>query len=115
ADHPLVPLLRASPDFSNPDALADALLHPRDRAYDVAQFFELVDRGGFTFARWVRQAPYLPACGAVASTPHAGVLARLSRESQFAAMELFRGTMVRHAAIAYVRDDGAMHDAVRFD
>ena len=42
ADHPLVPLLRASPDFSNPDALADALLHPRDRAYDVAQFFELL-------------------------------------------------------------------------
>ena len=29
------------------------------------------DRGGFAFARWVRQAPYLPRCGAPASTPHA--------------------------------------------
>ena len=115
ADHPLVPLLRASPDFSNPDALADALLHPRDRAYDVAQFFELLDRGGFTFARWVRQAPYLPGFGAPASTPHAAVLARLPREAQYAAMELFRGTMVRHSAIAYLRDDAPMQNAVRFD
>ncbi|MGB8518916.1 MAG: methyltransferase, partial [Candidatus Tumulicola sp.] len=115
ADHPLVPLLRASPDFLNPDALADALLHPRDRAYDVAQFFELLDRGGFTFARWVRQAPYLPACGGPASTPHAAVLARLPRQAQYAAMELFRGTMARHSAIAYVSDDASAPRAVRFD
>ena len=38
ADHPIVPLLRTSPDFSNTAGLADALLHPRDRAYDVPQF-----------------------------------------------------------------------------
>ncbi len=115
ANHPLAPLLRASPDFSNPDALADALLHPRDRAYDVAGFFELLHRGGFTFARWVRQAPYLPACGGLASTPHAAALARLPREAQYAAMELFRGTMARHSAIAYAGDDASAPRAVHFD
>ena len=115
ADHPLARLVRASPDFSNPDALADALLHPRDRAYDVAQLFELLHRGGFAFARWVRQAPYLPRCGAPASTPHAAVLARLPREAQYAAMELFRGTMTRHSAIAYAGDGSSARSAVRFD
>ena len=34
-DHPLVPLLRNSPDFQNEAALADALLHPQDRSYSV--------------------------------------------------------------------------------
>ena len=113
--HPLAPLLHASRDFSNPDAMADALLHPRDRAYDVGEFFELLEQGGFAFARWVRQAPYHAACGAPASTPHGPALARLPREEQFAAMELFRGTMARHTAIAYLRDDAFAPAAVHFD
>ncbi|MGB8520854.1 MAG: hypothetical protein WCD38_11895, partial [Candidatus Tumulicola sp.] len=78
-------------------------------------FFELLDRGGFTFTRWVRQAPYLPGCGAPASTPHAALLARLPRQAQYAAMELFRGTMARHSAIACVSDDACAPRAVRFD
>src|SRR5262245_48683316 len=32
-DHPLARAMRAAMDFSHPDALADALLHPLDRAY----------------------------------------------------------------------------------
>ena len=42
ADHPIVPLLRHSPDFASTAGLADALLHPQDRAYTVAQFFEIL-------------------------------------------------------------------------
>ena len=94
-------LLRNSPDFANAAGLADALLHPRDRAYSVPQLFEFLDRAGLAFGRWVRQAPYLPWCGALASTPHHARLAELAAAEQYAAIELFRGTMVRHAAIAY--------------
>ena len=57
--------------------LADALLHPQDRAYSVPQLMEFLDRADLAFGRWVRQAPYLPWCGAIASTPHQARLAEL--------------------------------------
>ncbi|MGZ8349652.1 MAG: class I SAM-dependent methyltransferase, partial [Allosphingosinicella sp.] len=34
-DHPLMPLLRNAPDFQSEAGLADALLHPQDRAFSV--------------------------------------------------------------------------------
>ena len=104
-DHPLAPLLRNSPDFASTAGLADALLHPQDRAYTVPQLFEFLDTAGFSFGRWVRQAPYL-ACGAVASTPLGARLAALTPPEQYAAVELFRGTMVRHSVVAHRSDDG---------
>jgi len=103
-DHPIVHLLRNSPDFASTAGLADALLHPRDRAYSVPQLLEFLSAAGLRFGRWIRQAPYLPSCGALASTPHSERLAQLPLEEQFAAIELFRGTMLRHAVVAY-RDD----------
>jgi SAM-dependent methyltransferase len=60
--HPLAPVLRQSPDMRRSDALADALLHPRDRAYTVPQLFDFVERNGCKFGRWYRQAQYLPRC-----------------------------------------------------
>ncbi|HZZ01195.1 MAG TPA: class I SAM-dependent methyltransferase [Candidatus Baltobacteraceae bacterium] len=113
-DHPIVPLLRNSPDFATTAGLADALLHPNDRAYSVPQFMDFLRRGKCSFGRWIRQAPYLPNCGAIASTPHAARLQRLPRHEQFAAMELFRGTMVRHAAVAY-RDDESSNEQIEFE
>ena len=68
--------LRNSPDFADTAGLADALLHPQDRAYSVPQLLDFLDRAGLAFGRWVRQAPYLPWCGALASTPHHARLAR---------------------------------------
>ena len=102
--HPLSPLLRGTPDFQNDDALADALLHPRDRAYSVPQLFDWLSGAGFQFSRWLRQAPYDPRCGTPSETPHADRIASLEPTEQYAAMELFRGTMTRHNVIA-VRDD----------
>jgi SAM-dependent methyltransferase len=112
-DHPLIPLLRNTPDFRTEAALADALLHPQDRAYSVPQLFNFLAAGGFSFGRWVRQAAYLPQCGALASTPHQTLLTRLPAEEQYAAVELFRGSMVRHSAVAY-RNDRPNHDAINF-
>lgn len=114
-NHPIVPLLRASPDFATRAGLADALLHPRDRSYSVPQLLEFIDDAGLRFGRWVRQAPYLPYCGAIASTPHANRLAAMPSEAQYAAMELFRGTMVRHAVIAYRSERAAESAAITFD
>ena len=99
--HPLAPLLRRSPDFRRADAFADALLNPRERSYTVPDVFALLAGAGLHFGRWFRQAPYRPQCGAVARTPHAAALQALPESGQYAAMELFRGTMVRHSLIAY--------------
>jgi SAM-dependent methyltransferase len=102
--HPLENLLRGAPDFQHEAGLADALLHPQDRAYSVPQLFDFIQRGGLGFDRWVKQAPYLPHCGALATTPLCTRMAHLPLAEQYAAVELFRGTMVRHSAILY-RDD----------
>jgi SAM-dependent methyltransferase len=107
-EHPLMPLLRNSPDFATEAGLADALLNPQDRAYTVPELLALVGRNGLRFGRWVRQAPYLPHCGAPGGTPHHERVARLPLHEQYAAMELFRGTMVRHSAVVH-RDDEPHH------
>ncbi len=114
-DHPIAPLLRQAPDFASKAGLADALLHPQDRAYSVPQLFEFLARADLAFGRWIRQAPYLPWCGAIASSPHGARLAELEPDEQYAAIELFRGTMVRHSVVVYGNADVARKHAVTFD
>jgi SAM-dependent methyltransferase len=104
ADHPIAGVLKRAKDFSRPDALADALLNPRDRAYSVPELYDWLERCGLKFGRWVEQAGYLPQGGAIRDAPHAARLAALPPRSQHAALELLRGTMDRHSFIAY-RDD----------
>jgi SAM-dependent methyltransferase len=104
ANHPISGVLSRATDFRRPEAIADALLHPQDRAYTVPELYAWLDRCGMSFGRWIEQAPYLARCGAVARSPHAARLALLPPRVQHAAVELFRGTMVSHSFIAY-RDD----------
>jgi hypothetical protein len=106
ADHPISGLLRRSKDFWRPEAMADALLHPQDRAYTVPEVYSWLDRCGMSFGRWIEQAPYLAQCGILARSPHGPRLAALPLRQQHAAVELFRGTMVSHSFIAH-RDDSA--------
>ena len=103
-DHPIASVARRAKDFRRPDALADALLHPQDRAFAVPELYAWLERCGVIFGRWFEQAPYLPQCGAIAGMPHAARLRALAPPSQHAAVELLRGTMTRHNFIAY-RDD----------
>jgi SAM-dependent methyltransferase len=103
-DHPLTPLLRKGRDFQRPDGIADALLHPQDRDYTVPQLYEWLGRCGMSLGRWFEQAPYLPQCGALARTPHAARLAALPQSAQYAAAELFRGTITQHKFVAYRND-----------
>lgn len=103
--HPLEYLLREAPDFGEEAELADALLHPQDRAYSVPQLFDFINRGGLRFSRWIRQAPYTPHCGVIATLPQASRIAQLPLAEQYAAVELFRGTMTTHSMVAYRSDD----------
>lgn len=113
-DHPLSPLLHKFRDFTQPHALADALLHPQDRAYTVPQLYEWLDRCEMTFGRWVEQAPYLPQCGDIADTPQAARLAELPEAKQFAAVELFRGAIAQHNFVAYRSDRAKAAQPVKF-
>ena len=115
ADHPVAGVARRAKDFTYPAALADALLHPQDRAYTVPQLYAWLERCGLSFGRWFEQAPYLPQCGAVASTPHAGRLVSLSLPLQHAAVELLRGTMAKHNFIAYRDDRRVESQPIAFD
>ena len=102
--HPIAGILKRAKDFARPDALADALLNPQDRAYSALQIHDWLERCDLKFGRWYEQAPYLPQCGAIGRTPHAARLAALTTRAQYAAVELLRGTMDRHGFIAYRRD-----------
>jgi SAM-dependent methyltransferase len=112
--HPLEHILREAPDFRQEAALADALLHPQDRAYSAPRLFDFIERGQMTFGRWVKQAPYLPRCGVMAQIPQASQIAQLPLEEQYAVVELFRGTMVRHSVIVYRNDRPRNTHAVSF-
>lgn len=113
-DHPFAALLRHAPDLQHRAGLADALLHPQDRPYSVPQLFKFLDRCGFRFGRWLRQAPYRPQCGALSASPHRPRLDRLSLEEQYAAVELFRGTMLRHTAVVYRSDSPGAGEEIDF-
>jgi len=112
--HPLLASQGGSRDFMNGDALADALLNPRDRSYSVPELFEFVERNDLALTRWYWQAPYLPHCGAISNTPHAARLAALPEREQFVQMELWRGLMANHSFV--VHPDNTNDDVqVRFD
>lgn len=114
AGHPLETLLRHAPDFRDAAALADALLHPRDRAYSVPEALRFVQDAGLAFGRWIRQAPYSPRCGVLARLPLTSRFANLPLPSQYAAAELFRGTMIRHSLIAHDGDGGGRGTRIDF-
>jgi len=103
--HPISRALRETRDFQSDDALADALLNPRDRTYRVDELLELLAGAGLRFGRWQQQAPYLPDCGSMSETPHCDRLLDLPEPEQYLAMEYYRGTIDRHTVIAFAADD----------
>ncbi len=112
--HPLETLLRDAPDFRQEAAIADALLHPQDRAYSVPQLLEFIEKGGLRFGRWIKQAPYSLRCGVMASIPQAARMEYLPMPEQYAAIELFRGTMTRHSVVVYRNDNSSPSQQISF-
>jgi SAM-dependent methyltransferase len=113
-EHPMSNLLRREKEFDRSEAMADALLHPQDRAYTVPEVYAWLERCGMSFGRWYEQAPYLPQCGALARTPLASRLCALPEPAQHAAVELFRGTISRHNFVAYRGDRSKESQPIRF-
>jgi SAM-dependent methyltransferase len=114
ADQPIASVLRKAKDLRRPEAMADALLHPQDRAYTVPELYAWLDRCGMSFGRWIEQAPYLAQYGTIARSPHAARLASLHSREQHAAVELFRGTMATHSFTAYRDDRAAQSQPIAF-
>ena len=114
-DHPIAGVVKRAKDFARPDALADALLNPQDRAYSVPQVYDWLERCGLRFGRWYEQAAYLPQCGAIDGAPHGARLAALPLPAQHAAIELLRGTMDRHSFVAYHDDREREPQPVTFE
>jgi SAM-dependent methyltransferase len=113
--HPLLATQGGSREFWAGDALADALLNPRDRSYSVPQLFDFIERNELMLGRWYWQAPYLPQCGAMSTTPHAARLAALPEREQYAQMELWRGLMSNHSFVVHRSDSSKDVLKVRFD
>jgi SAM-dependent methyltransferase len=113
--HPLLATQGGSREFPHPDALADAVLNPRDRSYSVSQLFDFVESNGLKLSRWYWQAAYLPQCGAMSGTPHASKLAALPEREQYIEMELWRGRMANHSFVAHRNDRNTNGTKVSFD
>jgi SAM-dependent methyltransferase len=113
--HPLLSSQGGSREFVNDDALADALLNPRDRSYSVPQLFDFIERNDLRLGRWYWQAPYLPQCGSIATTPHAQRLAALSERDQYTQMELWRGLMPNHSVVVHRNDMDQDGSTIQFD
>jgi SAM-dependent methyltransferase len=112
--HPLETQLREAPDFQQEAELADALLHPQDRAYSVPELFHLIAMARLTFGRWVKQAPYSARCGLIAHIPQASHMVELPLAEEYAAVELFRGTMARHSLIVHRNDRSPAVQPINF-
>ena len=104
-NHPLLATQGGSKELPSPDALADAVLNPRERAYSVSQVFDFVESNGLQLSRWQWQAAYLPQCIFIKGTPHAIRLTALPEREQYMQMELWRALMPNHTFVVH-RDDG---------
>ncbi len=110
--HPLENLLREAPDFRHEAGLADALLHPQDRAYSVPQFFDFIDRGK-TDIRPVGETGALHSSLRCPGSNPAGFPDRPAWPGRAVCCHrAFRGTMVSHSAIVYRNDNPAPKTSV---
>ena len=114
-NHPLLVAQGGSKEFPNADALADAVLNPRDRSYSVSQVFDFVESNGLQLSRWYWQAAYLPQCIFVSGTPHAIKLAALPEREQYMQMELWRAMMPNHSFVAHRDDRKSNGTKISFD
>jgi SAM-dependent methyltransferase len=113
-NHPVLAAQGGAREFMA-DAIADALLNPRDRSYSVPQLFDFLERSDLKFGRWYWQAAYLPQVGSMARTPHANRLAELPERERYAQMELWRGLMSNHSLVAYRNDADNAGAKIHFD
>ena len=81
----------------------------------MPQLFEFIEGADLEFRRWVRQAPYLPQCGALAASPHNARLTALAAPERYAAVELWRGSITRHSALVGLKKTTPSEHPIEFD
>lgn len=113
--HPLLATFRGARESLNAEALTDALLNPRDRAYSVPELFDFIERNDLRLGRWYWQAAYLPHCGVISTSAHADRLAALPEREQHIEMELWRGLMTIHSLVAHRSDANREALKIHFD
>ncbi len=90
--------------MSDPAMLA-ALLRPEETTFDVPALYELLGQCGLRLQRFLYQAHYFLECSRLAAFPDLlADVQRLSEPEQFAAAELYRGSMGSHEVVV-CRDD----------
>ena len=79
--------------------ILDMLAHPRDVSYDVHGVRDLIAEGGMKMHRWLGQGQYHPAIGPLKGSRMALRVAALPFWERAAAMELLRGTIIKHSFV----------------
>jgi SAM-dependent methyltransferase len=77
----------------------DMLAHPRDVSYDVDGVRGLVASAGLKLHRWLDQAQYSSRVGEIRKTAVGARAASLPFWDRSAAMELLRGTVIKHSFV----------------
>jgi SAM-dependent methyltransferase len=96
AEHPLQTYLRHAVDQNTDVGLVDTFLHPRDRAYSVADCLALVAEAGLTFQGWDMNFAYHPD-GPLGGNPALRErINGLPEEQTWQAMETLSGNMRMH-------------------
>ena len=98
-NHPVQMYLRMATDLHADAGLVDTFLHPRDKAYDVADCLNLVRAAGMVFQGWDEPMHYtvdLPFARLPGNSRLRESMARLPEEKVWAAAELIRANLPGH-------------------
>ncbi len=98
--HPVRVAGEKSPDHEYEAGLVDLYLHRRDVAYTVPDCLDLLQRSGLVFQGWYQRNHYYPEGQVPTSHPLFPKLQALAEPELWAAMELFDGTITKHAFFA---------------
>lgn len=112
AQHPLHMFTRRTDDLDYAAGVADALLHPQDRAFTTTDIHAGLTTAGLKLDRWLLQAPYLSRCCRLDGFAKLAQAQTLSQEADHEIMELARGTMLTHEFTAVLNTHSGRH---RFD
>lgn len=101
--HPLHMFSQRTDDLNYAAGVADALLHPQDRAFTTQDIHHGLDVAGLKLDRWLLQAPYLPQCCRLDGFAELMTEQALTRQAAHEIMELARGTMLTHEFTAVLQ------------
>lgn len=98
--HPVRVAGEQTPDHEYDAGLVDLYLHRRDVAYTVPDCMDLLQGCGLAFQGWYQRNHYYPEAQVPTNHPLYRKLRAMAEPELWAAMELFSGTITKHAFFA---------------